>query len=109
MYGSPDLGGGQDADVWFKCWYCGQKNNIDKNALGGPDDGSGVAYIDFANNPDYGQEAGRAVLGGITHIHTAQQNGSDGNPLPVMNAQMVSDSGRGCAFCGSKNYTGDYP
>ena len=105
MYGDPDRGGGEDAGVWYKCWYCHQLNNINKSTLGGPDSTDGVVYVDYAETPD---RAGVAEFGGISNSFTAQLNGSDGNPVPVKNAICVSNEGSGCSFCGSKNYRGDY-
>jgi len=109
VYGDPDRGNGLDSGVLFRCWYCGQINNTRKQALGGADSPSGTAYEDYPDNPDYGQEAGIAVLGGPGHRHTAQENGSDGNPKGVTNAIRCSDGGTGCSFCGSLNWKGEYP
>ena len=109
QFGDPDRGGGLDHGVWFKCWYCGQLNSTRKQALGGSDSASGVAYTDYPDNPDYGQKQGIAVLGGISNSFTAQVNGSDGDPKGVMNAVKCSDSGTGCQFCGTLNWRGDHP
>lgn len=109
MYGDPDLGGGQDANVWYRCWVCKQPNSTKTSTLGGSDSPSGVVYEDYADTPDPGSVAGVAVLGGISNTYTAQLNGSDGNPIGVINSIRVSDNGTGCSFCGSLNYRGDYP
>ena len=109
VYGSPDRGDGLDSDVWFECWYCGQLNSTRKSTLGGSDSPSGVVYVDYADNPDYGQTVGVAVLSGPSHTFTAQANGSDGNPKGVTNSIKCSDGGSGCQFCGTLNWRGDHP
>jgi len=109
VYGDPDRGDGLDSGVLFKCWFCGQHNNTRNQALGGADSPAGTAYQDYADNPDYGSGTGVAVLGGVANSFTAQRNGSDGNPIGVINAIRCSDSGTGCSFCGTLNYRGDYP
>lgn len=109
MYGDPILGGGQDANVWYRCWFCKQLNSVETSTLGGSDSPSGAVYVDYADSPDYTNNQGVAVLSGISTTYTAQQNGSDGSPIGVMNAIMCSDNGTGCRFCGSKNWRGDYP
>jgi len=106
IYGDPDMGDGNDYGNWYECWYCGQKNNDNKSKLGGSDSTDGVVYVDYAG-VTYG--GGVAVFGGISNSFTAQLNGSDDSPLPVMNAIAVSDGGTGCSFCGSLNWRGDYP
>jgi len=108
IYGDPDRGGGEDAGVWYECWYCGQKNSTNKSKLGGSDSTDGVVYVDYADNPDYGYVQGIAVLGGMSNSFTAQINGSDGTPMPVMNSIAVSNGGTGCSLCGSLNWRGDY-
>lgn len=108
IYGDPDRGDGLDAGVLFRCWYCGQINNTRNQALGGADSSSGVVYDDYSGNP-LGCTGGTAIMGGMSLSFIAQENGSDGNPKGVKNAIKCSDSGTGCAFCGSKNYRGDYP
>jgi hypothetical protein len=108
IYGSSDRGHGLDDGVLFKCWHCGQHNNTRKQKLGGPDSPSGAAFTDYADNPDYAQTYGIAILGGVTHSFVAQQNGIDGNPKAVTNAIKSSDGGTGCSFCGTLNYRGDY-
>jgi hypothetical protein len=105
IYGDPDKGGGEDDGVWYRCWHCKQLNNVNKSKLGGPDSTDGVVYVDYAETPD---RRGVAVFGGISNSFTAQLNGSDGNPMPVMNAIVASNGGTGCSFCGSLNWRGDY-
>lgn len=104
----PIYGDGLDSGVWYKCWHCNQLNNVNKSALGGSDSSDGIAYEDFADNPDYGRTHGIAVMGGIANSFTAQLNASDGNPAKVKNAIMVSDGGTGCSLCGSLNWRGDH-
>lgn len=108
VYGDPDRGGGLDSGVWYRCWYCKQLNSTNKSSLGGSESSDGVVYEDYADNPDYGETQGIAVLGGISNTFTAQLNASDGNPAKVKNSIMVSDGGSGCSFCGSRNWRGDY-
>jgi len=109
VYGDPPMGDGVDYGEWYRCWYCKQLNNTNKSKLGGSDSTDGVAYEDYPDSPDYSLIQGIAVMGGISNTFTAQANGSDGNPIPVMNNIRVSDGGTGCSFCGSLNWRGDYP
>ena len=107
VYGDPDRGGGMDSGVLYRCWNCGQINNSRKQALGGADAGSGVAFDDYSGNP-LGASGGTATMGGIGHTFIAQINDSNGDPVGVTNAIKVADTGTGCALCGTLNWRGDY-
>ena len=110
QFGDPVLGGGEDANVWYRCWVCSQLNSTETSTLGGSDSLCGVAYEDYADIPEvYSDGIGTAVMGGMSNTFTAQLNASDGNPIGVINSIRVSDSGTGCKFCGSKNWRGDHP
>lgn len=91
-------GSGQDDDKWYRCWYCGFPNNIDRNALG---DGEGIDYPigQLLNDTGRGQGAYVGYSGSVVLI-------PDVSTLPVFDEQheVVGEAVAGCSFCGSLNY-----
>ena len=112
-----------DDGRFFRCWNCGFINAVDRNSLGGSQSRSGLIHKENAigypspNAEGTGTEAlspdGRtpyqllAVMGGINTSYVALENDPNGTTKPILHSFESAVAG-GCAFCGSKNYRGDY-
>ena len=104
MYGSPDRGNGLDHGKWFRCWNCKMPNHIERDALGDAYSTDGVVLEDYAQ---------QLTEGGIreTRLNTnlvASENDSNGDPKTVRHSFMVSSGSRGCRFCHTLNWRGDF-
>lgn len=109
LWGDPIRGDGQDHAKWYRCWNCGFICNIERDALGDSQSGSGVVHKDYAQQPDPGTVKLEATLGGISAVHSISEEGADGTAKGVRNAIMVSSSASsGCPFCSTLNWKGDY-
>lgn len=120
MYGDDIRGDGLDHGKWFRCWHCGWACNQERDSLGDSQSRSGAIYEDYAQQPDPGYNYGsnetgtkksnwQAVLGGdINSFEVATENDSYGNPKAVKNAIWVSDKSKGCPFCHTLNWQGNY-
>ena len=120
VYGHPEFGDGEDHKRYYRCWNCGFICDSERDALGGPDDRSGIqpddyevhAYGDYSTGGLW-QAVGVQTtcvicLGGdINHFHVALENGSDGQPKKVGH-KFAAPSKRGCPFCGCTNWRGDF-
>jgi len=97
----PVKGYGKDNGRYFRCWNCGFVDDKDRNALGGSKERSGQTYgeaILLALEPS------RGVLGGsINHFHTVVANNGNG-----VKHEIIPVDTRGCSFCGTLNWRGDY-
>jgi len=109
----PIYGKGDDADRYFKCWNCGFVCDSHRDELGDSESRAGDDHTDYHNlvenesqlRPNPGN---KACLGGdIGHYHVAMLLGPDENPKTVYH-ELTSDISRGCPFCGSTNWRGDY-
>ncbi len=90
----PLRGTGDDAWVWFTCWYCGWTNSKDRNTLGGPESRDGIVSVNdnlegtlFNGYGDLGY--GDPAYGGDFGILRAP-GAEPGNPLSAM-AVLDSD------------------
>jgi hypothetical protein len=115
VQGSFERGGGEDAGVWFRCWNCGFLNKVGVDELGDSQSPSGVIHTDYAQQPDPGYNYAQNEAGIATNNLTATMDGlvaaeldSAGDAKGVKNAIMVSENIRGCRFCGTLNWRGDY-
>ena len=88
-------GSGEDDGKWYRCWYCGFTNNIDRNAIG---DGEGLSYSvgvidnDIKLNATQGHFIGNSGTNVILRKDFTERHN--------IGAYAVS----GCSFCGSKNW-----
>ena len=112
----PIKGTGDDEGRYFHCWNCGFVCDSQRDELGGSDSSAGDDHTEYYRlaAPDSridttGKDpAKHAVLGGcIGHYHVTMRIGADSEPKTVMH-NHISDISRGCPFCGSTNWRGDY-
>ena len=109
----PIYGKGDDAGRYFRCWNCGWICDTERDELGDSDSNSGDNHTDYHNiapeDPYTNAGVGRSCcLGGdIGHFHVAMEIGSDGEAKTIRH-DYTSDISRGCAFCGTVNWRGDY-
>lgn len=97
----PVKGFGEDKGRYFRCWHCGFVCNKDRDALGNSESRSGITY---GESLLHAVEPARCVLGGsINHYHTAVSNNGYG-----LKHQIKPSNVRGCPFCGTLNWRGDY-
>jgi hypothetical protein len=80
--------------------------------LGDADSTAGDDHTDYhslANADPQTNNAGRIIcLGGdIGHYHVAMEIGADSETKTIVHGYK-SDVSRGCPFCGSTNWRGDY-
>lgn len=112
----PIHGTGDDEGRYFHCWNCGFVCDSQRDELGDSESEAGDDHTDF-NNPivpdptvdTVGMNpAKQATLGGdIGHYHVAMEIGADSEPKKPYRI-YTSDVSRGCPFCGSTNWRGDY-
>jgi hypothetical protein len=89
-------GSGEDDGKWYRCWYCGFINNIERNAVG---DGEGLSYSIEANQNDIFDNINRYLIGLSGSIVLMN------NKLPFSERHNVlSTAVAGCSFCGSLNF-----
>ena len=107
----PLRGYGDDAGKWYRCWNCGWINKVGQNELGGAESKDGVSHVrttTYSEGAPFGGERGAQatleVVGGL--FGTTLKSDSSGNGVaPVVVYDITS---RGCGFCGSLNWRGDY-
>ena len=119
----PVYGEGDDEGKYFRCWNCGFICNVDRDELGDSDSYSGNAHKDYHENHHYSadvnldittginlSEASKyACLGGdIEHYQVAQNIVTPDEEAKFVRHEYTSDISRGCPFCGSTNWRGDY-
>ena len=108
----PIYGKGDDEGRYFHCWNCGFVCDSQRDELGDSDSSADVGYTDYngvANEDPYTVNAGRVIcLGGdIGHYHVAMRVGPDDEPKTIRH-NLKSDISKGCPFCGTTNWRGDY-
>jgi len=107
----PIFGKGDDDSRYFRCWHCGFVCKVDRDELGDEESEAGDDHADInnlANADSYTNNAAnhssiRMCLG----HYVAMRIGADGNPKTIVHLH-TSDVSRGCPFCGSTNWRGDY-
>lgn len=107
----PIYGRGDDANRYYHCWFCGFVCDVERDALGGADSGSGVGHVDALepSGEADGQVRLKSCLGGmLEHYHVAQKLGPDGETPYQVYHNYKANISSGCPFCGSKNWRGDY-
>lgn len=107
----PVKGFGDDAGKYYRCWYCGFVCNVDRDALGDAETGSGEYHIDFAGRSDGSGDSSSplntlALMDG--HDVVLLELDSTGTPKTIYHEFQPKPSS-GCPSCGSKNWRGDYP
>ena len=111
----PVYGEGADKDKYFRCWNCGWICNVDRDELGDSDSSAGDEHTDYhethhCSTYDAPSDASRyATLGGDTgHYQVAQNIVTPDGEAELVRHKYTSDISRGCPFCGSTNWRGDY-
>lgn len=104
----PIVGYGDDAGVWFRCWYCGFPCKVGQDELGGGElmDGTAYsAYSDAAAGATSGDElSALPTLRGFDHNFVALKSDSSGiGVAPVIPYDV---SGSGCPLCHTLNWDG---
>ena len=110
-HGDPVQGDGRDDRRFWTDWHCGFVCDIERDALGDSQTRNGVTFEDLpipALGRDQDPFTGIVVLGGIGHIQVALENGSDGTPKTIRH-DLRPVASRGCPFCGTMNWRGDFP
>lgn len=124
-------GYGDDENKWFRCWNCGHPCNVDRDERGPTLGTRGVPAKDstmlsgyevsdtsdaHVNSYPSWDHLGaskdtdlptKVLIRGIPHEHICMENDSTGNPKEVYH-YFGSNITRGCPFCGSLNWKGDY-
>lgn len=108
----PIYGKGDDAGRYFHCWNCGFVCDVRRDELGDAESTAGDDHLDvygIAQENPYTENPGKyATLNGDTgHFHVALEIGADSNPKSVRH-DFKSDVTKGCPFCGSTNWRGDF-
>ena len=108
----PVYGRGDDRHRFFRCWNCGFICDSQRDELGDNNSSAGDDHTDFHNlanaNPQLNNAGRICCLGGdIGHYHVAMKKGADGEPKKVVHIH-TTDVSRGCPFCGTTNWRGDY-
>ena len=102
VYGHPIRGDGLDAGKLYRCWNCGFICNTDRDALGDSQSRSGVVHETYALVYDTGYRY-------IPKEHTPNNIAMMDDVLMTgRNGTRVAEKLKGCPFCGSLNYRGDY-
>lgn len=110
----PVFGKGDDEGKYFRCWNCGFICNKNRDELGDAESSAGDEHTDYhgiANEDPYSNIARSAsricCLGSPGHYFVALEVGADGNPKTIIH-DFTSTISRGCPFCGTTNWRGDY-
>jgi len=108
----PIYGKGDDANRYFRCWFCGFVCDSWRDELGDAESSSGDDHTDYHNpaNPDpYTNNPGnhQSIRTCLQHHYVAMRLGPDGEPETIVHGH-TTDVSKGCPFCGSTNYRGDY-
>ena len=111
----PVYGEGADEGKYFRCWNCGFICNVDRDELGDSESSAGDEHTDFhdthhCSTYDAPDAASRyATLGGDTgHYQVAQNIITPDGEAELIRHEYTSDISRGCPFCGTTNWRGDY-
>lgn len=86
---------------------------MERDELGDSESSAGDDHTDYHNiapeNPYTNDSASKiCCLGGsVGHYHVLMELGLDGEPINIVH-DLTSDISRGCKFCGSTNWRGDY-
>jgi hypothetical protein len=111
----PLKGKGDDAGKYFKCWNCGFICDSDRDELGDSESGAGDDHTDYhglttiAANPGTSDLVAKQIcLGGNQHYQTLQSVLTLDGSNKQINHSHLSDVSRGCPFCGTTNWRGDY-
>jgi hypothetical protein len=115
----PIKGKGDDEGKYFRCWHCGFICDSSRDELGDSDSTAGDDHTEYKSlcgtTDEYERlvnkpiELKQLVLGGcIGHYQVMGKLGFDGSTVVTVTHNLKSDVSRGCPFCGTTNYRGDY-
>ena len=101
-----------DKGRYFRCWNCGFVCDSKRDELGDADSNAGDDHTDFhslaqANPQSNGPDKIICLGGDIGHYHVAMEIGADSETKTIVH-DYKSDVSRGCPFCGTTNWRGDY-
>jgi hypothetical protein len=99
----PIRGDLEDANRYFRCWYCGFTCDSDRDVVG---DGDGVIQLDTPEISMGGFCEGDklAITVVLDDFLTILENGPDGNPITHYEHNQFPRVISGCPNCGSLNY-----
>ena len=108
----PVKGRGEDRNRYFRCWNCGFICDSQRDELGDSESDAGDDHTDYnslaqANPQGTGPDKVICLGGDIGHYHVAMRIGADSEPKTIVHGYK-SDISRGCPFCGTTNWRGDY-
>ena len=84
---------GEDFRKWYRCWNCGHLCNEDREALGGKASGDGIHTESFTpGSPGTGTDP----------------RDEHGTRTPDVKTDLKPVVDKGCPFCGTMNWRGDY-
>lgn len=98
----------EDTEKYFRCWNCGTINDIAR-AVGFDGNGIQVTDVIIPSSPstllrmnDLSTE--QKITIGISNLELVMiKNGLDGDPIETYYTPRVTESMRGCFFCGVTN------
>ena len=91
-------GSGEDDGRYYKCWYCGFTNRIDRAALGvGEGNTYSIGILDNQINPDNPIPHSVSTTGNFVLIQTKGLVFDERH-------NVGSQASSGCAFCGSLHW-----
>lgn len=101
--GNAERGDGEDHGKWYRCWNCGFVCNVDRDALGGPDDTDGVTPEAYTTLDQYGDTAYHCEgAAGKTQTICEAAGGT------WSSTRYIPRIDSGCPMCGCLNWRGDF-
>jgi hypothetical protein len=97
-------GSGDDDNKWYRCRFCGFRNNIDRNAIGS---GQGITYsISTDDNTESKMNDSSVHLLGISRGLGRNEFVliQDVGHIFIETHTVGAQSASGCSFCGSLNW-----
>jgi hypothetical protein len=93
----------EDSGRYYRCWYCGFINNVQRNQVG---DGDGVTQLDAPEIAmgGWGMDDPLSLAIILDDMFTLLQNRPDGNPITNYRHNNYPQIIGGCSLCGCKNY-----
>jgi len=98
LWGSPERGDGQDNGKYYECWNCGFVCDIDRDATGDAQSTSRINLKPYDLLDEYGDSV--ADTGGTKHTIFEGEG--------YTTVRYVPEVEKGCPFCGTLNWKGDY-
>ena len=108
----PIYGTGEDEGRYYHCWHCGFVCDSERDELGDADSTAGDDHTDvhnLAGADPYTNNVGRHASNRLClkHLYVAMRKDAAGDSKTIVHLH-TTDVSRGCPFCGSTNWRGDY-